>query len=196
MLEDFYVLDKQKDTLLSTPKLTVDINGFSLFSSIQEASLDLSLVQLDNGSVYLKKQKDSTSNLKFITDYFQFARYDQKQQANPGQINFEKIAINNLHFRYKNLLVDTLMKQVNFDDVDVKNFSTVITDMDFVNHLFKGKVQQAYPSREKSGFYLKNLSGNATVDTNQILVQNMHVQTAHSDLKNYFRMKFKSFDDL
>jgi len=194
VLEDFYVLDKQNDTLLSTPKLTVGINGFSLLSSIQARKLDLSLVQLDNGSVYLKKLKDSTSNLKFLTDFFS-SPDTIKTKGKPWTVIFEKIAVNNLHFRYKNFLVDTLMKQVNFDDVDVKNFSTVVTDMDVTHHLFKGKISNL-TLREKSGFYLKHLSGNATVDTNQILVQNMHVQTAHSDLKNYFRMKFKSFDDV
>jgi hypothetical protein len=194
VLEDFYVLDKQNDTLLSTPKLTVGINGFSLLTSIPARKLDLSLVQLDNGSVYLKKLKDSTSNLKFLTDFFS-SPDTIKTKGKPWTVIFEKIAINNLHFRYKNFLVDTLMKQVNFDDIDVKNFSTVVTDMDIANHLFKGKISNL-TLREKSGFYLKHLSGNATVDTNQILVQNMHVQTAHSDLKNYFRMKFKSFDDV
>ena len=87
------------------------------------------------------------------------------------------------------------MAQVNFDDIDVKHFSTVIEHIDLTHHLFKGKIDRL-TLRDKSGFYLKNLSGNATVDTNQILVQNMHVQTAHSDLKNYFRMRFKSFDDV
>ena len=194
VLEDFYVLDKQNDTLLNTPKLTVSINGFSLLSSITARKLDLSLVQLDNGSVYLKELKDSSSNLKFLTDFFS-SPDTIKTKGKPWTIIFEKVAVNNLHFRYKNFLVDTLMKQVNFDDVDVKNFSTLVTDMDIANHLFKGKIHHLTLC-EKSGFYLKNLSGNATVDTNQILVQNMHVQTAHSDLKNYFRMKFKSFDDV
>src|ERR1700744_5303764 len=194
VLEDFYVLDKQHDTLISTPKLTVGINGFSLISSIHDRELDLSLIQLDNGSVYLKKLKDSTSNLKFLTDFFS-SPDTVKTKGKPWTVNFEKVAINNLHFRYKNFLVDTLMKQVNFDDIDVKNFSTVLTDLDMAHHLFKAKVSKLTP-RKKSGFYLKNLSGNATVDTDQILVQNMHVQTANSDLKNYFRMKFKSFDDV
>ena len=70
VLEGFYVLDKQKDTLISTPKLTINLNGFSLFSSISNKVIDFKLIQLDNGSVYLKKQKDSTSNVKFILDYF------------------------------------------------------------------------------------------------------------------------------
>lgn len=194
VLDSLYVLDRKQDTLLSTPKLTVDISGFSLFSSIKQRELDLSLVQLDNGSAYLKKQKDSTSNLKFILDYFS-SPDTSKTPSKPWKIDFEKVVINNFHFRYKNQLIDTAMAQVNFDDIDVKHFSTVIRNMDLVNHLFKGRIDRL-TLHDKSGFYLKNLSGNATVDTNQIMVQNMHVQTAHSDLKNYFRMKFKSFDDV
>ncbi|MDB5135125.1 MAG: hypothetical protein JWP37_1728, partial [Mucilaginibacter sp.] len=194
VLEGFYVLDKKQDTLISTPKLTVDINGFSLFSSINQRTLDLSLVQLDNGSAYLKKQKDSTSNLKFIIDYFN-SPDTSKTPSKPWKVDFEKVVINNFHFRYKNQLVDTAMAQVNFDDIDVKQFSTEIHNMDLVNHLFKGQISRL-TLHDKSGFYLKNLSGNATVDTNQIMMQNMHVQTAHSDLKNYFRMRFKSFDDV
>ncbi|MBV8389242.1 MAG: translocation/assembly module TamB, partial [Mucilaginibacter sp.] len=197
VLEDFYVLDKQKDTLLSTPKLTVDISGFSLLTSIQSQHLDLSLVKLDNGSVYLKKLKDSTSNLKFIEDFFRSPDTAKiKTQGKPWTIDFEKVAINNLHFRYKNFLVDTLMKQVNFDDVDVYHFTTEISNPDFVHHVFKGDIHKLTLLEKKSGFYLKNLSGHATVDTNQIMVQNMHLQTAHSDLKNYFRMKFKDFDEI
>ena len=194
VLEGFYVLDKQKDTLLSTPKLEVDLNGFSLYSSIKNHIIDFKLIELDNGSVYLKKQKDSTSNLKFITDYFSSSD-TSKSTGKPWKTIFEKIALNNFHFRYKNKLIDTLIKGVNFDDVDVKNFSAIIKNMDLVNHLFKADVSKL-TLREKSGFYVKRMDTHVTVDTNQILAQNLYILTPHSSLKNYFRMKFKSFDDV
>jgi hypothetical protein len=66
--------------------------------------------------------------------------------------------------------------------------------MDIKNHLFKGNVQKL-TLEEKSGFYVKNLTSNVTIDTNQVLAQNLHLKTGHSDLKDYFRMKFKSFSD-
>jgi hypothetical protein len=195
VLEGFYVLDKQKDTLLSTPKLTVDLNGFSLLGSIKDRIIDFKLIQLDNGSAYLKKQKDSTSNLKFIIDYFNSPPDTSKAAGKPWKMVFEKIAVNNFHFRYKNKLIDTLIKGVNFDDVDVQKFSAVIKNMDVVNHLFKGDVSNL-TLHEKSGFYVKKFNALATIDTNQILAQNLFILTDHSSLKNYFRMKFKSFDDV
>ncbi|HTI61289.1 translocation/assembly module TamB domain-containing protein [Mucilaginibacter sp.] len=197
VLEGFYVLDKNKDTLINTPKLEVAINGFTLFSSLKQKRLDLSLIELDNASVYLKKQKDGNSNLKFIIDYFNSPpdTTKVKKPGKPWTIDFEKIVVNNLHFRYKNQKVDTLMRQVNFDDIDVKNFSAEIRDMDIVHHIFKGDIRKLTLKEEKSGFYLKDFVGRATVDTNEIAVRDMHIQTDHSDLKNYFRMKFRSFED-
>ncbi len=196
VLEGFYALDKQKDTLISTPKLTIDLNGFSLISSIKKRTIDFKLIQLDNGSVYLKKQKDGKTNLNFIIDYFNSP--PSKTPEKPGKpwtTVFEKIAINNLHFRYKNKLVDTLIKGVNFDDIDLKNFSTVITNMDLKNHLFSGNISNLTLREQKSGFYLKKFNAKATVDSNQILAQNLFILTNHSNIKDYFRMKFKSFDD-
>jgi hypothetical protein len=199
VLENLYVLDKNKDTLLSTPKLAVDIDGFSLFTSIKERVINLESIELDNGSFYLKKQKDSTTNLKFIIDYFNSGdttRKDTTKKApgKPWTINFDKIAINNFHFRYKNQLIDTVENKVNFNDIDVSHFSTTVTGMDIKNHLFKGNVQHL-TLQEKSGFYVKNFTAHTTIDSNQILLQHLTIKTPHSDLKDYFRMRFKSFDD-
>ncbi|HEY8930141.1 MAG TPA: translocation/assembly module TamB domain-containing protein [Mucilaginibacter sp.] len=192
-LEGFFVLDKQKDTLLSTPRLEVDLSGFSLFSSIKKRKIDFKLIQLDNGSAYLKKQKDSVSNLQFIID--KLSGPPDTARSKPWQIVFEKIAINNFHFRFKNMLVDTVIKGINFDDLDVRKFSVVVKDMDIAHHIFKGNVTNL-TLHEKSGFYLKKFNADATIDSNQILAQNLYILTNHSLLKNYFRMKFKSFDDV
>ncbi|MDN5286307.1 MAG: translocation/assembly module TamB [Mucilaginibacter sp.] len=194
VLEGLYVLDKKQDTLLSTPKLAVDINGFSLVTSIKNRIINFESIELNNGSFYLKKQKDSTTNLKFILDYFNSGDTTKKAPSKPWRLNFDKIVVNNFHFRYKNQLVDTVENKVNFDDIDVTHFSTVVTGMDIKNHLFKGNVQNL-TLQEKSGFYVKNFTAHTTIDTNQIILKHLAIQTKHSDLKDYFRMRFKSFDD-
>ncbi|HEY9195682.1 MAG TPA: translocation/assembly module TamB, partial [Mucilaginibacter sp.] len=194
VLEGFYILDKKKDTLLNTPKLEVNLNSFSIFNSLKARTINFETIELDNGSFYLKKQKDSSTNLQFIIDYFNAPDTAQKPSGKPWTLNFGHITIKNFHFRYKNQLLDTVMPQVNFDDIDVKHFSTVVLNMDLKNHLFKGNVQNL-TLQEKSGFFVKNLTSDVTIDSNQILAQNLHIKTGNSDLKNYFRMRFKSFSD-
>lgn len=193
VLEGLYILDKQQDTLLSTPKLAVELSGFSIFNSIKKKKIDFASIQLDSGAFYLKKQKDSTTNLKFVLDYFSSGD-TTKTKSKPWTLTFEKISINNFHFRYKNFLRTELVKGVNFNDVDVSNFSTIIRNMDLQNHLFKARIG-GMTLREKSGFFVRNLNANATIDTNQILLQNLNILTAYSNVKNFFKMKFRSFDD-
>ncbi|HTH83169.1 MAG TPA: translocation/assembly module TamB domain-containing protein [Mucilaginibacter sp.] len=194
VLEDFYVLDQQKDTLVSTPKLTVNLNNFSIFSSIQNHKLDFKLIQLDHGSIYLKKFKDKTTNLKFILDHLKSTDTTKTAPGKPWVIAFEQTAINNFHFRYKNEAVKSKVSGINFEDIDVFNFSVVVNKMDVMHHIFKGDVRHL-TFKEKSGFYLKNFTGNTTVDTNRILVKNMLIKTPASTLRDYLSMKFKSFDD-
>ncbi len=198
VLDSMYVLDKQQDTLINTPKLTVQLNGFSIFSSISEHKLDLSLIQLDNGSFYLKKQKDSTTNLDFILNSFKSADTAKTAQtpAKPWSLIFEKIVVNNFRFRYINHLVDTVMSnRINFEDLDVSHFSADIRNMDIVHHYFKGDVRHL-SLHEKSGFQVNSFKAMATVDSNQILAQNLSIVTPNSDIKNYFRMRFRSFGDM
>ncbi|RYU87285.1 translocation/assembly module TamB [Mucilaginibacter terrigena] len=193
VLEGLYILDKQQDTLLSTPKLSVELSGFSIFNSIKKKKIDFASIQLDNGSFYLKKLKDSTTNLQFVLDYFNSGD-TTKTKSKPWSLTFEKISINNFHFKYKNSLRNELVKGVNFDDVDITRFSTIIRNMDLKNHLFKARIG-GLTLHEKSGFFVRNLNSNATIDTNQILLQNLNIQTANSTVKDFFRMKFTSFDD-
>ncbi|MGY3213937.1 hypothetical protein ACVW2L_002990 [Mucilaginibacter sp. HD30] len=198
VLEDFYVLDKQNDTLIRTPKLTVELNGFSVFSSIPDRKIDLKLIQLDNGSFYLKNLAGNKTNFKFIID--SLASKDTSKttpvtKSKPWTLIFQKIAVNNFHFRYKNTLKKDVVKGVNFDDVDVRNFSTVVNNMDIYNHLFKAQVRNL-TLKEKSGFNIKNFTANATVDSNQILVEKLLLKTPNSNIKDYLRMRFKTFDDM
>ncbi|WP_133300236.1 translocation/assembly module TamB domain-containing protein [Mucilaginibacter terrenus] len=196
VLEGFYILDKQRDTLLSTPKLAVEVTGFSVFNSLKKRVINFQSIQLDNGSFYLKKQKDSTTNLKFILDYFNSGGDTTKttKVSKPWSLNFDKIAVNNFHFRYKNKLRDTVMSGVNFDDIDVNRFSIVVRNMDVKNHLFKANVT-GLTLREKSGFFVRNFNANATIDTTQVLLQDLNLLTPNSNVRNYFNMRFKSFDD-
>jgi hypothetical protein len=193
-LEGFYVLDRQKDTILSTPKLTVELANFRIFSSIKNKVLDFKIIQLDNGSFYLKKLADSSSNLSFIINHFK-SKDTVKVKGQPWTIDFEKLVINNFHFRYKNYLSkEESGQQVNFNDVDVRNLSTTLTDIDLKKHLFKANIHDL-TLREKSGLNIKHFVANAVVDTNQIVLTRLFIQTNRSNFKDYFKMRFNSFDD-
>ncbi|WP_231463496.1 translocation/assembly module TamB domain-containing protein [Pedobacter sp. Leaf132] len=192
VLEDFLLLDLQKDTLLSTPTLMVDINQLSLEKRI----IDINTIQLNNGQFYLKDFKDNSSNLDFIINYFDDGKVTVKKKKKPYEIDFGRIIVNNLAFKYKNYKAkDTVQgSSVNFDNVDVKNMSVILEGLDTKNHLLKTNIKNL-TLRERSGFYLKNLTAETTVDSNAIELKNLSLITNQSRLTDYFRMQFKSFKD-
>ncbi|MGI4805572.1 MAG: translocation/assembly module TamB domain-containing protein [Janthinobacterium lividum] len=194
VLEDLFVLDQQKDTLLRTPLLDVQLSGFSVFKSIGARKIDFKNITLNNGSFYLKKLRDKNSNLKFILDYFNSDTTKVQKKGKPWTINFEQIALNNFHFRYKNQLIDTNITGVNFDDINLSQLNIAASKLDLKNHLFKANISNL-SFHEKSGFVVQKLASVITVDTNQIELQNLVLNTPNSRLKKYFRLGFNSFDD-
>ncbi|WP_316735855.1 translocation/assembly module TamB domain-containing protein [Pedobacter aquatilis] len=192
VLEELLVLDLQKDTLLSTPTLMVDINQLSIDKKI----IDINTIQLNNGQFFLKDFKDNSSNLDFIINYFDDGKVTVKKKKKPFKMDFGRIIVNNLAFKYKNYKAkDTVQgNSVNFDNVDVKNLSVILEGLDTKNHILKTNIKNL-TLRERSGFYLKNLTAETTVDTNAIELKKLLLVTNQSRLTDYYRMQFKTFRD-
>jgi len=183
-------LDLQKDTLLNTPKFIVDINLLSLDQRI----VDINTVQINNGSFYLKSYKDESTNIDFIIDYFDSGAPTVKKKKKPYKVSFDRVILNNFAFRYKNFKVDTVIKGVNFEDVHLTSLNGIFEKLNTTDHIIQTDIKNL-TFREKSGFYLKNLSAFTTVDTNQIELKNLMLVTNKSRLSNYFQMRFNNFKD-
>ncbi|MGV3705040.1 MAG: translocation/assembly module TamB domain-containing protein [Arcticibacter sp.] len=192
VLEGLYIQDREKDTLLYAPRFAVDLNLLSLRRRI----VDIQTAELNGGSFYLKKYKDKTTNLQFIINYFDSGEPKQKKKpsSRPYTVTFEKIAIHNTAFRYRNFNDSTLTSQVNFNDIGLTKMNAVITDLDTKNFLFKAKVRQL-SFLEKSGFYVKNLDTDATIDTVSMELANLRLETNRSDVGKYLLFKYRNFGD-
>ena len=190
VLEDLLVLDLQKDTLAHFPKFLVDIDRFSLKQRI----LDINTIQLNNGTFFLKDQKDGNSNLDFIIDYFDSPAPKKPSKKKKFEILFSRIIINNLHFKYKNLKSNNVEEGVNFDDIDVKEMNGIFEGLNTKDHILQANIKNL-TLKEKSGFYLKNLSAFTTVDSNAIELKNLMLVTSKTRLTDYYQMKFKSYRD-
>lgn len=192
VIEDLVVLDLQKDTLLSTPKFIVDIN----LLSFEKRVINVNTVQINNGSFYLKsyKEKGKGTNLDFIIDYFDSGPSTDKKKKKPYEVSFDRIIINNLQLKYKNFKKDTVINGVNFDDVELTSLNGIVEGLDTKDHLMKAAIKNL-TFKEKSGFYLKNLTAETTIDTNRIELKKLLLVTNKSRLSDYFEMKFSSFDD-
>lgn len=191
VLDSLYIEDREKDTLLFSPKLTVDLNLLSLKQRI----VSVKTIQMDNGRFFLKQYKDSTTNVEFIVNYFDTGDATPPvKPRKPFDVVIQKIVLNNIGFKYKNYNSLDKAKGVDFDDVDLRNLSGSILDLDTKNHLVKAGFRNL-TFREKSGFYLKNLTTNATIDKTQMEFRNLLLETPNSRISDYFLMKYSKFKD-
>jgi len=191
VIEDLLVLDQQQDTLLNTPKFLVDLNLLSL----QLRQVNINTVQINQGSFYLKTFKDKSTNLDFIIDYFDSGPSKKpKKKKKPYEISFDRIILNQLSFKYKNLNRDTVISGVNFDDIHLSNLNGIFEDLNTTDHIVQVNIKNLN-FREKSGFYLKNLNALATVDSNAIEMKNLLLVTNQSRISDYYQMKFQKYKD-
>lgn len=191
VMEGFLVLDQQQDTLAHFPKLMVDIDLISLTKS----KLAIRAVQLNNGVFFLKDHIDGSSNLSFIINYFDSPSSQKK--TTKGQkftVSLERIILNDLRFRYKNLKYNEKINGINFEDVDIKELNGIFDDIDTQEHLLKAHIKNL-TFKEKSGFYLKNLTALATVDSNAIELKELMLATYKTRITDYYQMRFNSFSD-
>ncbi|WP_225872538.1 translocation/assembly module TamB domain-containing protein [Pedobacter polaris] len=183
-------MDLKKDTLANFPKFLVDLNRFSL----KERVLDVNTVQVNNGSFYLKDNPDGTSNLDFIIDYFDSPAPVKKPKKKKFQFLFDRIILNNVNFKYKNLKVDTTIKGINFNDINITKLNGIFEKLNTTGHVIQANIKNL-TLKEKSGFYLKNLSSFTTIDTNAIELKNLMLVTNKTRLSDYFQMKFTKMKD-
>ena len=192
VLEGLYVQDLDKDTLLHSPKFTLDLNYFSR----KERIVSVNTVRMDDGKFFLKTYKNGETNLQFIINYFNTGT--TKPSTIPKKrykVNLDKVVLNNIDFKYKNFNRVSVLKRINFDDLHLRNLNAIVSEINTRTHLFQGKVQNLN-FREKSGFYLKNLTTDAAIDTNQMEFKNLVLQTPQSQVSDYLLLKYNNFKDL
>ncbi|WP_243732287.1 translocation/assembly module TamB domain-containing protein [Pedobacter duraquae] len=190
VIEDLMVLDLQHDTLLNTPRFLIDLN----LLSIKQRIVDVNTVQINDGRFFLKSYANGDTNLDFIINYFDSGTTTPVKKKKPYNITFDRIILNNIDFRYKNLKYKDTIKGVNFDDAHLTQFNGIFENLNTKDHLLQANIKNLN-FKEKSGFQLKNLTAYTTIDTNAIELKNLLLVTNQSRLKDYFRMKFNSFKD-
>ncbi|MBC7913419.1 MAG: translocation/assembly module TamB, partial [Pyrinomonadaceae bacterium] len=192
MLEGLYVQDLDKDTLLHTKKFTVDLNYFSL----KERIISVNTAQLDDGKFFLKTYKTGKTNLQFIINYFNTGTIKPtKIPKKKYDLTFDKVVLNSIDFKYKNFNRVSILKRINFDDLHLLNLSTTVLNINTKTHNFQAQVNNL-TFREKSGFYLKNLSTLASIDSNQMEFKNLLLQTPNTQVSDYLLLKYNKFKDL
>lgn len=101
---------------------------------------------------------------------------------------------NQLFFNNQNIAKST-KQGIDFQHLAVSNLNFLLQDMVWEGKRIEGEIDH-FNLSEQSGFELQNLQGKLVADTTQIVVENLAIQTPHSQLANTTSLQFQSFSDL
>lgn len=192
ILEDVFIADRHKDTLLFTTSLQADISKLDRNKQI----LDFSRINLKNAVVKMVRHKeDSCFNYQFIVDYFSPSDTTDTVAAKPWKISIKDISLQNAHFNYKIEREAPLYSGMDYDNLDCKKINLRLKNIHFKGDTIYANINQLAAS-EKCGFNIRHLSADATIAPDRWQLENFRLETDFSDIsmKNLV-FRFDSISD-
>ena len=186
-LQDVYIEDRNKDTLLAGSKLKVNLDIFRLFSNVVE----INELQLEGITAKINRQlPDTTFNFQFIIDAFTPA---EKKPVNTNdssvmQVDISSILLNKVHVIYKDVISGSDM------DVDINHFTSKIDKFDPYKFIFsipetqlngvKARIYQTKPLVSSVNTEAKDISEAAAPISLDLQFKNVSLQNIDLDYRN------------
>lgn len=185
-LLDFYVLDRENDTVIKTKSLTILTKNINL----ENNKIHINSITLNEADIQLiKREGQKGFSFQFILDHFDNDK--EKDKNNPDfLITANKIELKNSRFRFKDYRSKAEYYGMDFTDLDANPIN-----LTFSNFRNKGSNIQVdinhLSSTEKSNFDLQNLTGEVEMDSNFVHINNLNIKTPNSNIvTDYFRFEF------
>lgn len=193
-IENLYVEDDRKDTLLFVEKLGIETKSLDL----RNLKFQLDKVSLENAfyNLYSINELEQT-NMQYIFDYFSSGTEEENlNDSSPFYISSDNIDISNLRFKYKSLHPDSIDYGVNFEDVSISRFDFNAENFEMFNDSMNVDLLKMLID-EKSGFKLQDLKGHAIISSTEISVEKLVLKTPQSHIfANNYSMNYPDWGDM
>lgn len=194
VLEELYVEDLHKDTLLYVEKFKVDVRKID----VKNLTFQLNKLELEKAVFHLKKYKNEKhNNMHFLIAYFSSDKKpDTTTSTDTLKLAVDDIIISDLDFIYRNEdFENNELDVINYEDIHVKKFNSKISNLNIVGSEIKAKIK-SLNLLEKSGFKLKKFKADVTFNEKEIIADKLYILTPHSSIHDYYAMKFDSISDM
>jgi hypothetical protein len=182
-LKGLYIEDYKKDTLMYTKRLKVNIDSFN----IDSGRYYIGKVELDDMFFNLQEDRKAVLNVEHFIDSLSKGPSDTTQQA--LDIRFKDISIRNSRFVYEVEGYGEVDYEINWDHILVDDLNVDIENLYFDKGTayFYGK---SVSLRERTGFFLEKLSGQASLGPGLLNVKNLFIRTPLTNV-NLSRLTYK-----
>ncbi len=192
ILEDVYVEDLQKDTLLYVKKLRTTIGDLNF----SQNKFQLHRVELKNLVFNLKEDAKGNLNLQFIIDKFSSNDTTQTPPSEPLHIKCRDFKLIDAQLSYHSYKPDTVEFGMNFDDLKIKKLTLISKNVSVINDSIALAIDSLH-LEEQCGFVLNNFSANAIVSSTIADLKNLRFSTPKQTnvSTDYFVFRYNSWGE-
>ena len=191
ILEGVYIEDLHRDTLIFAEKLKVNITGVS----IEKHHLQISRLTLDELKFYLRKypEDDGKFNLQFLLDAF--AKKDTVKTASaPWTFAVNSLILSQTAFQYDDQRKERKPFGMDYSHLNVNHINLNLSEISIQGDTIKAMFNQL-SCVEQSGFVLQELSGNATVSSVLLKVDDLKIITPSSKIFTQLEFNYSRWGD-
>ncbi len=185
-LLDFYVLDRENDTVIKTKSLSILAKNIDL----EKNKIKINHITLEEADIQLiKREGQKGFSFQFILDHFDSDK-EKDDDSKDFLITANKIELKNSRFRFKDYRSKAEYYGMDYTDLDANPIN--LTFSNFKNLGSNIKVDIHHLSAvEKSKFNLKNLTGKVEIDSNFVHIKGLNITTPNSNIvTDFFRFEF------
>ncbi len=190
VLQDVYVQDLHKDTLLYAKKLKISINRID-FKAHQLHIADVILLNCNSKIIKYKAEDDF--NFQFILDSFKNTDTTATHNA-PWDVKFKSVTLINSAFVFRSEHDTLITTGVNYFDVNARRINTEISDIRFDKDTIRSTIDYL-SAKERSGFIIQNLSSYVKISPVGIQLDELRIKTPESNIATDLTFKYDHYRD-
>ena len=184
--DGFLMLDEENDTLFAAKTVFAKISTYDL----AKKSFEISELELDEGYVHLKRNKQGLFNYQFIRD-----RFSSKKKKSNVTINTKRIILSETTFKYDDERYERKDFGVDYFHLVATKINAVIEDVYIDKGIYIGTIQ-SLSLHEKADFDLKNFAAQVKVSKEGAYLTDLTILTDKSSIyAPRFNMISEEFTD-
>jgi hypothetical protein len=190
-IEGIYVEDLHQDTLAYIDKLVVDISGFDR----EKQHVKLETITLENSKLDVVYYKHDTDlNFQFIKDALRTKRDTTKKDSTGWQVDFGDLYLKNFALVYRDERDSSGSRGIDFANLQCSGIDGHVRGLKIEDDTISGKIIEL-SAKERSGFVIRKLTGDARVSPVSLKLDNMVLLTNASDIRTNLLLTYEHWDD-
>ena len=188
VLKDLLILDHQKDTMIFTRDFYFEINDYNF----KKLDFELDLVELNDALINIKtyKNEEQSNLIQFIG---KLSKKDSLKKTKMPKITIEEIEFEKLSCKIWNENTPIKKNRIDFNHLELLEIDMEANNFSFKENSIKVNTKRL-ALKEKSGFEILGMSGELSMNSNELILQYLEIETHETDINGDLRLSYENFN--